>query len=944
MADRSVKVRLDADVSGYQAKMRTAAQATVDFTKRANDAGGRALDWVGKHETSINTLSNGFLGAGAVLTGFAGIAVKSAADFDEAMSSVQAATMAPAAEMEQLRQAAIEAGASTKYSATEAAAAIEELAKAGVSTADILSGGLSGALDLAASDNIEVAQAAEIASSAMTQFGLAGEDVSHIADLLAAGAGKAQGGVADLGMALSQAGLVASQTGLSIEETVGGLTAFASAGLMGSDAGTSFKSMLQQLNNPSAKARREMDALGISMYDSQGEFIGLTALAGELETAMADLTPEQRNAAMAVIFGSDAVRAANVLYSEGEAGIREWISAVDDQGFAAEQASLRMDNLKGDLEELGGALETALIGAGTDANNGLRPLVQGITDVVNAFNQLPSNVQSALGYGTGILGLSLLALGGLGKLVVGINDARTAMQDLGIMAQLTGNKLKLLGAASVAGLAITGLVTILGGYIGQAAEADAASKNLADAFDRVTGAANENADMLLLEELNTQIDKADWSKLNELGYSYADFTDAIMGGSESMAAMREELHQRWLDAPLFSEERDALSEAIGALDTVGKGYQLTADQAKVLADQQDATGASTEEMAAQQEVLAGAIEETGVGLEGVVEDMEKFLELLFATGLATMSARDAQAAYHESINEVGDAVKEINEDLGGMGEALNESKTDFDLTTEAGRTANGAFQEIAKSGFDVVTSMSEAGASQDELQGKLSGTYDDLIAAAGQFGITGDAAEDLAREVLGIPDGVDIDTWMSDEAERQAKDTARAIDGIDRYINIVTQYTTRGTAPPVGNRGAPIPIAANADGNVWTAPGRVKAFADGSENHVAQIAAPGAMRLWAEPETGGEAYIPLAASKRARSERILADVANRFGMGLSKFDNGGMVLPYEPRRPSSTPARAGSTFAPTFHNYNTDAVRATREQVAQFGQAIDAMPVQLAGG
>ena len=176
MADRSVKVRLDADVSGYQAKMRTAAQATVDFTKRANDAGGRALDWVGKHETSINTLSNGFLGAGAVLTGFAGIAVKSAADFDEAMSSVQAATMAPAAEMEQLRQAAIEAGASTKYSATEAAAAIEELAKAGVSTADILSGGLSGALDLAASDNIEVAQAAEIASSAMTQFGLAGED------------------------------------------------------------------------------------------------------------------------------------------------------------------------------------------------------------------------------------------------------------------------------------------------------------------------------------------------------------------------------------------------------------------------------------------------------------------------------------------------------------------------------------------------------------------------------------------------------------------------------------------------------------------------------------------------------------------------------------------------------------------------------------------------
>ena len=944
MADRSVKIRLDANVDGFKAGMRTAVQATEDFAKRANSAGGRALDWVGDHEQSINTVSNGFLAAGAVLTGFSAVAIKSAADFDQAMSSVQAATMAPAAEMEQLRTAAIEAGASTKYSATEAAAGIEELAKAGVSTADILNGGLAGALDLAASDNIAVAEAAEIASSAMTQFGLAGEDVTHIADLLAAGAGKAQGGVSDLGQALSQAGLVASNTGLTIEETVGGLTAFAAAGLMGSDAGTSFKSMLQALSNPSAKARREMDELGISMYDSQGEFIGLAGLAGQLETAMADLTPEQRNAAMAIIFGSDAVRAANILYSEGEAGIRDWIGAVDDQGFAAEQAALRMDNLKGDIEELGGALETALIGAGTDANNGLRPLVQGVTDVVNAFNQLPSSVQSALGYGTGLLGLSLLAVGGLGKLAIGVNDARKAVQDLGIMAQLTGNKLKLLGVASAAGLAIAGLATIVGGYIGQAAEAEAASQNLADAFDKVTGAANENADMILLEELNTQLDKADWSKLEELGYSYADFTDAIMGGSESMAAMREELHQRWLDAPLFSEERDALSEAVGALDTVGKGYQLTADQAKVMSDQITETGGSAEQAAAQQEILTSAIEETGVGLEGVIEDMEKFLELLFATGLATMSARDAQAAYHESVSEVGDTVDELIEKHGGLGVALNDAKTDFDLTTEAGRTANGAFQDVARSGMDVVTSMSEAGASQDELQGKLEGTYNDLISAAGQFGITGSAAEDLAREVLGIPDGVSIETWMSDEAERQAQDTQRAISGIDRYIHIVTQYTTRGTRPPVGNRGAPVPIAANADGNVWTSPGRVKAFADGAENHVAQIAPAGAMRLWAEPETGGEAYIPLAASKRARSERILADVASRFGMGLSKFDNGGMVVPYEPRRPSPTPAHAGAMFAPTFNNYGPDPQAVSDRVMSQTSHLIRSNTIVLPGG
>lgn len=114
MADRSVKVLLQANTSGFVSGMRTAAQASVDFAKRSDAAGTKALGWVDKHSTSINTLSNGFLGAGAVLAGFGGLAIKSAADFDQAMSSVQAATMAPQAEMEQLRTAALNAGADTR--------------------------------------------------------------------------------------------------------------------------------------------------------------------------------------------------------------------------------------------------------------------------------------------------------------------------------------------------------------------------------------------------------------------------------------------------------------------------------------------------------------------------------------------------------------------------------------------------------------------------------------------------------------------------------------------------------------------------------------------------------------------------------------------------------------------------------------------------------------
>ncbi|QCR53204.1 phage tail tape measure protein [Brachybacterium sp. SGAir0954] len=916
MADRSVKVRLEADVQGFVAKMKTAQQSVADFAKRSGEQGGKALDWVGNHKDSINDVSNGFLGAGAVLTGFAGIAVKSAADFDSAMSSVQAATMAPKAEMDQLRQAALDAGADTKYSATEAAGAIEELAKAGVSTADILNGGLSGALDLAASDNIEVADAAEIASSAMTQFGLAGEDVTHIADLLAAGAGKAQGGVQDLGYALQQGGLVASQMGLSIEETVGGLTAFASAGLMGSDAGTSFKTMLQRLANPSEKAAQQMSDLGINAYDAQGNFVGLAEFSGQLQTAMQDLTPEARNAAMSIIFGSDAIRGANVLYSEGEAGIRDWITAVDDQGFAAEQASTRMDNLAGDLEQMRGALETAFIGAGDGADSVLRPLVQTITNLIDAFNGLPDAAKQALGTGTGIAGLSLLAIGGLGKALNSVADLKGSLKDLGIATEGVGRKMKLLGAATVAGLAITGLTMAIGAYFESVAEAQGRTDELADSLDKLTGEATSATSETIISQLSDQLDEGDWEALEKIGLSQADLAAAVLEGGDAYEAAKSKLDEYALaqDGVTASGQNAeaAYAKASDAIAEQNAALEEGRDKAQQNAAAQEELAGSSEMSAEAQQALQGAIEETGVSLDGVIEDMETFLELLFATGLATMSTRDAQSAYQESIAGVSDTIKAIQEDMGGLGEALNESRTDFDLTTEAGREANGAFQDIAQSGFDVATAMGEAGASQEEIQGSLQGTYNSLVSAAGQFGITGKAAEDLAREVLGIPDGVSIESWMSSAAEEQAHQTSRAVDGIDRTVTVTTIFVTKGSPPKVSPNGTRT-ATVYADGGVSLP--RVKAFASGAENHVAQIAPAGAWRLWAEPETGGEAYIPLSSAKRGRSTAILSDVASRFGYQLMQAADG-LVLPYQPRQNAmagATQARASMTYAPTIN-------------------------------
>ena len=249
-----------------------------------------------------------------------------------------------------------------------------------------------------------VADAAETAASAMTQFSLKGEDVAHVADLLAAGAGKAQGGVSELGQALNQSGLVAAQMGLSIEDTVGSLTAFASAGLIGSDAGTSFRAMLLRLANPTDESARLMDELGLSFYDAQGAFVGIEGMAGQLQERLKDLTQEQRNQALAQIFGQDAIRTSAILYEQGAEGVREWTAAVDEQGYAAETAALRLDNLKGDLEQLGGAFETLMINLGAGADGPLRGVVQALTGVVEMLGDMDPVAQTVLLALTSVVG------------------------------------------------------------------------------------------------------------------------------------------------------------------------------------------------------------------------------------------------------------------------------------------------------------------------------------------------------------------------------------------------------------------------------------------------------------------------------------------------------------------------------------------------------------
>lgn len=762
---RSIAVVLRAEVAAYKRDMAAAAAATEQVAKEAETSGKRAESAFGRMEQtvsrnadSINRIAAGLAIAGGAMVGFAGLAVSRFADFDQAMSNVQAATGETAKNMEALRAAALAAGAETVYSATEAAAAIEELSKAGVATADILGGGLSGALNLAASDNIAVAEAAEIAASAMTQFKLSGQDVGHIADLLAAGAASAQGGVADLGQALNQSGLVASQFGLSVDETIGTLSAFASAGLLGSDAGTSFRTMLLRLANPAGEAATLMRDLGISAYDAQGNFVGMASLAGQLQESLGALPQAQRDAALATIFGSDAIRAANILYSQGVDGINEWIATVDQQGFAAEQAATRLDNLKGDLEGLSGAFETALIQMGEGANGPLRSAVQSVTEMINAWAELPPWVQQGTLALAGAGGFALLGTAAVLKVTTSIVELQAALRAVPALAGIA--------KASIAGLASAAFVVSIAALADGALQAGAAmnvarvdADDLAAALERAAGGAdvagtalsdifrNKAALSFLpwvteVESLDDALDKFGDSAREALSENFWERVDRFGAGGADMATFRKQVEQ--LDAAFASMvSSGAIDEAADLYDQFTEAAVEQGVQAERLAEffpqytsavegiipaAEDA-GEAVGILAAYQQEQATASEEAAKATEewlkmvtdsdsafidllgGYEQIIDKNREVAEETAAATESSKDSWEDYYDGFSV------SLDEYLAGLEQMVAEQQAwETNMLILSGRVSEGVLDHLASLGPEGAPLVADlVNASDDEL-------------------------------------------------------------------------------------------------------------------------------------------------------------------------------------------------------------------------------------
>ncbi|KQQ66110.1 phage tail tape measure protein [Microbacterium sp. Leaf320] len=762
MPERIVRVKLSASIAEYKKAM----QEAQDATKKTSEDVDSAADKVKAYKDAFNAVGAAGVAMGAVLAAGFGAAVTASMNFDAAMSNVQAATHESASGMETLRQAALDAGESTVFSATEAANAIEELSKAGVSTADILGGGLTGALDLAAAGGIGVAEAAGIAATALQQFNLDGSDMAHVADLLAAGSGKAMGDVTDLSQALNQAALVAKQTGLSIEETTAGLSAFAAAGLLGSDAGTSFKSMLQALNPNSAAAAELMKKYNLEAYDAQGNFIGLSEYAGKLKTGLSGLSTEQQNATLKTIFGSDAVRAATVLYQQGAEGIDEWTAAVDDQGYAAETAALRLDNLKGDIEALGGAFETALIDTGSTANDTLRTMAQALTGLVGLYNDLPGPVQAsvmAVGGATAAIGLSggaaLLAVPKYLELKNTVENAGMSMKGISM-------------TAGAAGLALGGLFLIVGELAAEHQRAQQKAQSYASSLAEGTHEITDATRDLIAENLTMKQNGFLWLEgsaasdaAKDLGISLDVVRKAIEGDADAIDKLNVKT-QEAIDGYNFwdAESIKLQSSAQYLRGEVEKETGALDQAAEAARNKAEATSQSSE--AADTAAEAYVAEADAVGdLNSKLTDL--ITKINDANGVA-VDAITANANYLSALD--------------GLSAQAEKAGVSLDENTVSGSANAAAMGDLAEKARDAAEAQFEqdlATMSADDAAKKWNGT---LAAQKQAFIDSATAAGYNAGEVQALADRI---FQMPTEKEIAfLVETAAAQSQVDKFVTL----------------------------------------------------------------------------------------------------------------------------------------------------------------
>ena len=462
----------------------------------------------------------------AGVTALGTIAVKTGADFDSAMSKVAAVSGATGSEMDALREKAREMGSKTKFSASEAAEAMNYMAMAGWKTNDMLSG-IEGIMNLAAASGEDLASTSDIVTDALTAFGLSASDSGHFADILAAASSNANTNVSMMGETFKYAAPVLGSLGYSAEDSAIAIGLMANAGIKSSQAGTALRSAITNLAKPTGTVASAMEQYGISLTDSSGKMYSLRELMEQLRQKLSGLSEAEQAQAAASLFGKEAMSGMLAIINGSPADFEKLSNAIDTcsdtvdgyNGTTEKMAAVMQDNLAGQVTILKSQLEELAISFSDILMPTIRSIVSRIQELVDKLNQLDPQTKETIAK----IALVAAALGPmlvvLGKTISSVGTVFSAV-----------SKLPALFSAVQSGIgAVTGA---LGVSLGPLLAVIAAVAALVAAFVHLWKTNDEFKSNIIaiweqIKSTFTGLTQGITDRLNALGFDFESFTDVL---------------------------------------------------------------------------------------------------------------------------------------------------------------------------------------------------------------------------------------------------------------------------------------------------------------------------------------------------------------------------------------------------------------------------------
>lgn len=755
------------------------AKNSADGCATSIDQYGKEVDEAGEKTSVFGDIVKGSLTADAIEAGIrtlvdglkrvAEFAYEAGSSFEAGMSKVQAISGATGEELEALTAKAKEMGATTMFSATEAADALQYMAMAGWKADEMISG-LPAVMDLAAASGENLGTVSDILTDDLTAFGLSADDAGHFADVLAAASSNANTNVSLMGETFKYAGATAGAMGYTIEDLAVATGLMANAGIKASNAGTALRSVITRMAKPTKESQIAMDDLGISLTDREGNMLSFMQIMEKMRDSFAGLTEAEKSQYAAMLAGKTGMSGLLAVVNASETDFNKLVDSIDNcNGVAKEMADIMQDNLKGKVTILQSALEGLGIAVYDVFSDELKEAVEAATGSIDRLHDAVEN---------GDLGVSLNKLSeAMGDFIAGVAEASETVLPVFINALtwIIDNAPVVMGALAgmKIGSIITEAITVYEGLTVAIEGVSAAQLILngvmaANPIGLVCAAIGVLAGVCitaasaLKDESNAFDENLEASK--KLIAENEKFVQSTKDGIESRKQYRDSLEA----------DKDIALKLVNELETLQNQTSLTTEEQnrqKMIVDE-----------------LNQIYPDLGLSINGATGELNMSTDAIRDNIEATLEQQKVLAAQEDMI-EIAKKQYEAEKELNALREQQNEMIT---ANTEATQRAAEEWQKYGDTLYTTQDNVNAASESVQELDGKISEQQDLIEQLSNEYQAAADyvssANDQMVQSTADACEQTEsaLDEW----SEEQQKELDKMVQSIDEFSGAFDRMAT----------------------------------------------------------------------------------------------------------------------------------------------------------